>query len=92
MMALTNRVKKSVETWESMSLSKSNRGGDAAAFGINSFEDVIEDLNMSMSSTTADTPRHYSNSSNANSGRRQTVSRTARRRHKRLTVSGVFNK
>ena len=90
-MALTSRVKKSVETWESMSVSKSNRSW-AADDGTDSFQDVIEDLSVSMSSTTAGTPKSYNDNANARPNKRQTISKTAQRRHKRLTVSGVFNR
>ena len=89
-MALTSRVKKSVETWESMSVSKSNRSW-AADDGTDSFQDVIEDLSMSMSLNTAGTPKNYNGSTSERPSKRQAVSKTAQRRRKRLTVSGVIN-
>ena len=114
-MALTNRIKKSVETWESLTLSKSNMM-DNTSMMIRSFDNrsdtsnVIDDMSFSTSLSESINNNDNNNialnsSIGSNSmNQRQTrintsssttnsnnMSKTAKRRHKRLTVSGVYS-
>ena len=82
-MALTNRIKKSVETWESLSLSKSINGS-LRNDNNESIDNVIDNISFS----TSFNEKSLRDSSNGIHRK----SRTAKRRHKRLTVSGHLHK
>ena len=82
-MALTNRIKKSVETWESLSLSKS-MNGSLRSNNNELIDNVIDNISFSNSFNE----KSLQESSNG----MHRASRTSQRRHKRLTVSGHLPK
>ena len=102
-MALTNRIKKSVETWESLTLSKSNMMDNSDTSNV--IDDMSFSTSLSESINNNDNNNIALNSSIGSGGggnsmnQRQTrintnsnkMSKTAKRRHKRLTVSGVYS-
>ena len=111
-MALTNRIKKSVETWESLSLSNKSNTSMMMIRGFDNRSDtsnVIDDMSFSTSLSESINNNNNnialnssigSNSMNQKQTRINTsssttnsnnMSKTAKRRHKRLTVSGVYS-